>query len=380
MASTVSWDKLRELAGFRAERGCAISLYLGLDPSVAPTAGDAESRVRSLLAEGERMANASRRDLTHAQREGLKADLERIRRWFDNDFDRAGSRGFAIFAAGLDNAWTTLSLMDPVEDELRIGREFYLAPLVPLVGRGSGVVVAVLNRERGDLYVLRDGRLDEVARHSEEQPRRHDQGGWSQANYQRHVDKLVAEHLRTVADALDRHVRRARGADVVVVGTDELRTEFEEMLPKDTRSAIVGWVSAEAHAGPAELLDAVRPVLDGRRQRKEQNVLDRWREEAGRHGRAAAGWDATLEAASDGRVDLLLYQEGADHLAWQCPECGRASTADGSCPLDGTRMERRDGGLDVAVHQTLAHGGTVQPVRTLRDLDPVEGIGALLRY
>src|SRR5918996_149018 len=138
MASTVSWDKLRELAGFRAERGCAISLYLGLDPSVAPTAVDAESRVRSLLAEGERVATASRDGLTHGQREGLKADLERIRRWFDNDFDRAGSRGFAIFAAGLDNAWTTLALMDPVEDELRIGREFYLAPLVPLVGRGSG--------------------------------------------------------------------------------------------------------------------------------------------------------------------------------------------------------------------------------------------------
>jgi peptide chain release factor subunit 1 len=348
MASTVSWDKLRELAGFRAERGSAISLYLGLDPSVAPTAVDAESRIRSLLAEGERVATASRADLTHVRREGLKADLDRIRRWFDNDFDRAGSRGFAIFAAGLDNAWTTLALMDPVEDALRIGREFYLAPL--------------------------------VARHSEEQPGRHDQGGWSQANYQRHIDQLVAEHLRTVSEALDRQVRRARGSDVVVVGPDEIRTEFEEMLPKDTRAAIVGWVSAEAHAGAAELLDAVRPVLDGRRQRQEQNLLERWREEAGRHGRAAAGWDATLEAASDGRVDLLLYQEGADHLAWQCPECGRASTADGSCPLDGTRMERRDGGLDLAVHQTLAHGGTVQPVRTRRDLDPVEGIGALLRY
>jgi peptide chain release factor subunit 1 len=380
MASTVSWDRLRGLAGFRSERGCAISLYLGLDPSVAPTAVDAESRVRSLLAEGERSATASRADLTRTQREGLKSDLERIRRWFDEDFDRAGSRGVAIFAAGLDNVWTTLALTDPVEDELKIGREFYLAPLVPLVGRGSGVLVAVVNRERGDLYVLRDGRLEAVADHSEEQPRRHDQGGWSQANYQRHVDQLAAEHLRTVAEELDRQVRRARGADVVVVGSDELRREFEEMLAKETREAIVGWASAEAHAGPAELLGAVLPALDGRRERQEQNLLDRWREEAGRNGRAAAGWHATLEAASDGRVDLLLYQEGADRSAWQCPECGRASTEDGSCPLDGTRMEPRDGGLDVAVHQTLAHGGTVQPVRTRRDLEPVEGIGALLRY
>ena len=38
MAETVTWDRLRELAEFRAEKGCAISLYLDLDPSIVPTA------------------------------------------------------------------------------------------------------------------------------------------------------------------------------------------------------------------------------------------------------------------------------------------------------------------------------------------------------
>jgi hypothetical protein len=32
------------------------------------------------------------------------------------------------------------------------------------------------------------------------------------------------------------------------------------------------------------------------------------------------------------------------------------------------------------VHQTLAHGGTVKALNTRQDLEPVEGIGALLRY
>ena len=43
-------------------------------------------------------------------------------------------------------------------------------------------------------------------------------------------------------------------------------------------------------------------------------------------------------------------------------------------------MERRDEGIDLAVHRTLAHGGTVWALRQRRDLDPVEGIGALLRF
>jgi hypothetical protein len=53
----------------------------------------------------------------------------------------------------------------------------------------------------------------------------------------------------------------------------------------------------------------------------------------------------------------------------------------GSCPLDGTTMEAKDGGLDLALHQTLAHGGTVHVIRgDRRDLEPVGGVAALLRF
>ena len=54
MARTITWDELRDLAGFEAEKGCAISLYLGLDPSVTPTPGDAVTRLHSLLDEAAR--------------------------------------------------------------------------------------------------------------------------------------------------------------------------------------------------------------------------------------------------------------------------------------------------------------------------------------
>jgi hypothetical protein len=77
---------------------------------------------------------------------------------------------------------------------------------------------------------------------------------------------------------------------------------------------------------------------------------------------------------------VLLYENGAEHPAWECPKCGRASSAAGNCPLDGTRMEERQEGLDLAVHQTLSHGGKVWALRRRQDLAPVEGIGALLRY
>jgi peptide chain release factor subunit 1 len=380
MAATVTWEGLRELASFRAEEGCAISLYLDLDPSGAPTAGAVDTRVNALLDEAERAPAASRGDLTHDEKQALQDDLERMRTFFDEEFSREGSRGYALFCHGLGGVWRPLPLSDRVPDLVQAGRTFHLAPLVPLVRRGNGMLVAFVGRERGDLYRLRDGRLEELQERFDEQPGRHDQGGWSQSRFQRHIEKLVHDHLRDVAGLLDQHVRRQREPGLVVVCSEETRPELEEELSKEARSAVVGWTTAEAHSSPSELLQAVKPVLERWRSEQEAAAAERWREEAGRDGRAAAGWAQTLEAASDERVEVLLFQDGADRPAWQCPACGRLAAEDGACPLDGTAMEQNDHGLDLAVHQTLAHGGTVSVLGERRDLDPVEGIGAILRY
>jgi peptide chain release factor subunit 1 len=379
VAATVSWDQLRDLAGFRARKGCAISIFLNLDPSLAATAPEMSTKINSLIDEAEKREAAQRERLTHEEREGLKADFERIRNFFDADFNRDGARGFALFCAGMDGFWHTLPLPDPVRDSVGVGPTFSLAPLAPLVGRGDGAIVAVVGRERGEVFRLRAGRLQEVVDRTEDEPGRHDQGGWSQARYQRHIENLVFRHLRVVAEELDALERRT-GADVVVVSSEETRAEFARLLSKEVEKAIVGWTQAEAHAGPPELLAAVKPVLEEARARREQEKLERWREEAGRGGRAAAGWGETLESASDGRVETLLFQEDARRPAWECPKCGRASAEPGECPLDGTPFEGRDDGLDLALQRTLTHGGSAWVVRRHHDLEPVEGIGALLRF
>jgi peptide chain release factor subunit 1 len=377
MADTVTWSLLRELANFRAEKGCATSLYLNLDPSEVPTAGDVQTRMNALLNAAEK---TDRKDLTHEQRGALKADFARIARWFDDDFERGGAQAVAVFAAGLDNFWTTMALPEPVPDRFKVGRDFFLAPLVPVVARADGTIVAVIGREQGHLYRLEAGRLQEIGDHFEEQPGQHDQGGWSQARYQRHIEKLVQEHLKDVAEVLDRSRRRLQVPKIVLVCSEEMRSEFTDALSADVREAVVGWAPAESHAGPAQLLHAVTPVLAKAESQDEAEVLGRWREEAGRSARASSGWHQTLEAASDGRVELLLFQEGVDHPAFRCPACGRAAAAGGSCPLDGTTLEETDAGLDLAVHQTLVHGGAVWAIRHQQDLAPVEGIGALLRF
>ena len=374
-------ERLRELAEFRVELGCAISLYLGFDPSTAATIPAAQAKINSLLDEAQKSAFANRGELTHDQKAGLQADFERIRKFLVEDFDRSGVHGIAIFAAGLDNFFSVNLLSEPVPDDVRVGPDFYIAPLVPLLGRGNGAIVAVVDRERGLLFVLQNSRLEPLADLTEEQPGRHDQGGWSQARYQRHIEELVRDHLRTVAEDVDKQLRSGIARHLVVVGPEEARSDFEGLLSHEAKAAVVGMTSGEGYATPSELLELALPFIEQARLAEETTILERWQEEAGRNGRAAAGWEQTLESASDGRVEVLLFQEGVQREAYQCPQCGRAQAVDGACPLDGTHLEPREDGVDLAVHRTLAHGGDVHSLPRERDeLRPAEGIAALLRF
>jgi peptide chain release factor subunit 1 len=378
--TTVHLDSLRELATFRAEKGCAISLFVDLDPSLAPTAGDVATRVRAQLDAAGKSHGATRPDLAHEVRSGLKSDFERLNQFFAEEFDRDGAHGLAVFVAGLDNFWRVLTLPGSVPDAARVADDFLLSPLVPLIGRGEGALVAVVGREQGRVLALRAGRLEEIADRTEDAPGRHDQGGWSQARFQRHIENLAHEHYKSVAAELEHRFRTLDRPRIVVVCGEETRSEFADVLPAEVADAIVGWTTAEAHASEAELYEVVAPLLEEWRAQHEGEVAERWREETGRGARGTAGWADTLEAASDGRVELLLHQAGVQRDAHRCPACGRAALDATSCPLDGTTMEPRDDGLDLAVRLTLVHGGEVCALEHRQDLEPAEGIGAVLRF
>jgi peptide chain release factor subunit 1 len=230
------------------------------------------------------------------------------------------------------------------------------------------------------VFALRRGRLEEVVDRTEDAPGRHDQGGWSQGRFQRHIENLAHEHFRAVADELEHRFAALGRPRIVVVCGEDIRSELAETFSTEVADAVIGWTTAEAHASEAELLELVAPLFDEWHAAREAEAVERWRQETGKHARGSGGWAETLEAASDARVELLLFQTGVQKAAFRCPACGRAALDATTCPLDGTTMEARDDGLDLAVRLTLAHGGEVLALETRDDLASLGGIGAILRF
>ena len=346
-----------------------------------PTPAAAQTRVNSLLDEAAKAADGAKADLSHDARQALKADLDRIRHFFADEFDRDGALGAAVFCGSLDGIWIARELVAPVPDRAVIGSKPLLAPLARVVDQGGGALVVMASREQGRFYELRDGRLEQVVDLSDRQPRRHDQGGWSQARMQRHIDELASEHLREVAAELDRRVRGRSDVALVVVSPEETWAELSALLSQDVRGALAGWTHAEAHSGPTELLEVALPVLERARRRRARAPAGSLAGGGGprgpgerRLGRHARG---RVRRRASTRCSRAKAPRGRPGVAPGAAACG---AEEGPCPLDGIAMELVEDGLDAAVHQTLARGGTIRIASGSQALDPVEGVGALLRF
>ena len=352
----ITLDTVRSLAQFRAERGRALSLYLDLDPSTTPTTAELDSRISSLLSRAREEAHAV--ELARGARSGSARTWRGSRSSSTSEFERNGARGLALFSDGPDGLWRVVELPEPVEDGLSVGEELNLAPLAPLLGRQEALV-AFVGREQGLVLALRGGRLEPVAEQFDEVEGRHSQGGWSQARFQRHIEHLVQEHLKDVALRVERELRKGGSRPLVLVGTEETTASFRDQLSVEAQSAVVG---VRARGGARDrrrsCSSSSRPCWTRLLPRGERDVLERWREAVAREeGRGAAGWEATLVAASDGKVACLVFSEGAAHGAVRCQECGRLDASGETCPLDGAVLEPLADGLDAAIRRVLAFGG-----------------------
>ena len=371
---------VRSLAAFRAERGLAVSCFLDLDPSVVPTPHELRAHVGSLVGEARRVAEEASGTLAHGDSQQLQRDVERIGSFLENELDRAGAHGIALFVSGAEDMWEEILLPRPVSDALHLGRSFVLAPLLESLERDREIVLAAVGRDRGTIWRSRGGQATVVEDRSRDGQGQHDQGGWSQSRYQRSVDREALGHMKDVAEAIGELVPQGSDTLLVVACAQEQRTTFEELLEPHVRDAMLGWADVEAHAD----VDAIQPhgerLLDERLASEREQLLESWREERGqRSGRAAASWEEALAAAWDGRVDSVLV-DGRSREAWECPACGRGSPEAGTCVVDETRLEpARGGALELVIRGTLLHGGSVGFLPD-EQLDETHGVAALLRY
>ena len=88
--------------------------------------------------------------------------------------------------------------------------------------------MVLVDRQRARLFRFEQGELSEGTEVFDAVPRRHDQGGRSASNIQRHTDELAHKHLKHAAEVTFEEVGRNPVDHLILGGPHEVVTEFEE--------------------------------------------------------------------------------------------------------------------------------------------------------
>lgn len=371
----------RRLVAHQAEHP-VVSLYLDLDPERFATPPARASQIRSLL-DGARREVERDASLGHESRQALREDLERIETYLHSaEAPVQGARALAVFCSLRDQLFEVVPLARPTEALAVIERKPYVEPLVRGMEDRQWCVALVSRRSARVLSGPGD-RLEERQRIEDNVHPQHDQGGWSQARYQRSVDKDADDHLRRVAEMLFRRWRRERFDRLALGGPAEAVTRLQSFLHEDLRPLLTERridVDVSAASEDAIRAAAARLVEEDDRER-ERAALDRLAAAEGTGGRGAGGLEETLRALGEQRVDTLLLDPRFDRVGARCPSCGLLlSRADGTCPADGAALQPVQRLREAVVEAALAQDAHVMAVRHFPDLGPFQGIAALLRY
>ena len=310
-ANDITRERLRRLAGTHAGGAKVLSLFLNLDPREFGTAAARGMEVRSLL---DRTARLIRDDqaLSAAARAALRGDLDRVRAELDKGgLDAKGAHGLAVFASSGADLFEVLKLSEPVDHDPVIADAPFIEPL-SAIGAPERWCALLVNRRVARLFCGPGAALEEVELVEDELRRRHYQGGPSQANYQRSIDKDVVDHLRRAARVAFDHLQDDPPVGILVGAPQELAGDFEAQLHPYLRERLAGRLDIDVeHSTVDEVNRAAAKHIEQANRAKQDAALARLAEEFGAgSGRAASGLDEVLAALEQQRVETLLVDAG----------------------------------------------------------------------
>jgi peptide chain release factor subunit 1 len=381
-ANDITRERLRRLAGTRPAEAKVLSLFLSLDPREFATPPARGTELRSLLDRVTRMVREDE-SLSHAERASLRGDLERVQAELGNSgLDAKGAHGLAVFASSAAGLFEVLKLSEPVEHEPVIANAPFIEPL-SAIGAPERWCVVLVNRRTARLFCGPGDALDEIELIEDDVHRQHDQGGWSQANYQRSVQKEVADHLRRAADVTFAHLKLAPPVGILVGAPQELAGDFEAQLHPYLRERLAGRMDIDVeNSSPEDVRRAASARIEQATRAAQDAALERLAGGfGGGPGRAASGLPEVLGAVHEQRVAILLVDAGFRVPGVACPTCGWLGDGDPTtCPADGSATERRTDVVEAAVERALTQAADVQVLRDRPELASHGHVAAVLRF
>ncbi|MCL4459183.1 MAG: hypothetical protein M1136_10415 [Chloroflexi bacterium] len=315
-------------------------------------------------------------------RKALREEAARVNSFLDLEYTQQG-QGLAIFSCSPKDFWRVYHLPVSIPNDVHFTLQPYVSPLVELIDEYERYGVVLVDKEKARLFVIYLGQIEEQEEVFDLVPGKHKQGGWSQANYQRHHEAHVHWHLKHVAQALVEYYKGKPFDRLIIGAANEVASELPHLLPKELADRISGIFAVPITASATDILQETLAIEQEIERQQEERLVENLITCASKVGPGALGLDDTLFLLQEGRVRQLLIADGYIASGYECLRCGNLIAQTVSrCPLCRGKIERTDGLIEKAVEMALAKDSEVEIVKgKAKDrLLTHGGIGALLRF
>jgi peptide chain release factor subunit 1 len=368
---------LRKLAEWSSNGVPVSSLYVDVDGRRYPRRQDYMVRAKQLCHELKRQAEEERLD--RQARNSVSVDAARMLDYL-NTMDRGPTRGVALFSASKADLWEAVAVPRPLPDRASLESHPYVIPLEALVETHESFCTTLIDRAKARIFLARMGQMQERTDIFDEVPGWHDQGGWAQARYQRHIEEHAASHLKRVAEVLLRFYKVRKFDHLILAGPDELIPDFERVLHDYLKRRVVARITLPMTATSAEVLEKSLAVEEDIEKARERQVVRRLEAETGSGRNGVIGLSPVLHALNEERVDTLVVPFGLSAPGARCSEYGHLAAGGRRCGICQGRLEPVRDVVDDAVASAMRQGSRVEILSLLEPEETAKDIGALLRF
>lgn len=367
-------QSIRDLAELRNDAGI-VSVYIKLDPKLRFKRNQATTKFQ-----GEAVRFA--RNASELQRDALDREKPRIMSFLESrDFP---GRTLAVFASEPAGVWQVVGLDVMVPTAITVDKRAEVQPLVRLLDENPRVVVCVVQRDRAAIYIVEGGAVRAESDIDSVVPGWHDQGGWSQARFQRHIEFHAAVHLDKVVDALEEAAASLGEASLVIGGVEDVTAKLMKRLPDSLGRRVTGTFQVDfKHETADETMERARTVWVESERQSEVAMVEGLAADAAAGGRAVLGVRDTVAALLEGRVHELVVADGAEASGQECTACGYLAADEvPRCPACNGPMEATEDLIDRLIGRAYAEGIRTESVfgEARHELLALGGIAARLRY
>ncbi|NWF94070.1 MAG: hypothetical protein HXY46_14310 [Syntrophaceae bacterium] len=303
-----------------------------------------------------------------------------VRRIYDEEVN-----GTAIFSCSGDGIFLTYPSIIPFDNACFISDLPVLHPLARLSSQYQNTLLVMVETDSAKLFEISLEGVREESSIESYVPGRHDQGGWAQMRYQRHIKDHMDKHHREVADHLVELFDSGKSKKIVLAGQERIVANFKTFLPERIKEYIVDTFSIDFSEKRSKVIFHLLGRLLQKEREEVAQEIQGLSDRALKAGMATLGLNGTLEALNKGQVRALYLLTSFSVSGLKCYRCGSLNLPSPGANLLAlcTLCRGETKTVDLAEAMTrsvLRQDGEVKWVEEHPVLKENDGVGASLRF